>query len=241
VEQLGDRVRRMIDRVYKGNVLRAAQDIGIGQPTLRAIVKGEVKHPRSNIVEKVARGLHCSTDWLLLGTGPDPLEQPLPDRAILPGADAPKARTFLAGYSHNAGSWAWRHVLQRLELSDDAYYAWLLVPMAQISEGTLGLVDIDVFLVGPEHNQKLAAFRHAHEGAYEFAHMAWAVQVDSIVQTFGADAVRSRMEKMRPLSENGFAGASRFTVDDLPDDAAVPEKAAAKPKRRRSKKAPHAA
>src|SRR4051794_33478520 len=78
--ELGGRIGQLI-RSRHGAVNSAAKAMGIPQRTLAAIVSGEIKNPRAELVTRVAQFHQVTTDWLLTGKGEGP-EQRDPFRGI---------------------------------------------------------------------------------------------------------------------------------------------------------------
>lgn len=70
--ELKERLRDLIDDTFGGSVRAAALAIGVPQRTLAWIVAGRTKHPRSDVLQRLAAGFNTTTDWLLRGEGEPP-------------------------------------------------------------------------------------------------------------------------------------------------------------------------
>jgi transcriptional regulator with XRE-family HTH domain len=85
--ELADRVQALVDRYHDGDVKKAAQAIGLAQPTLHRIVIGKVTNPRLKQLNAIAAYYSrlvspVTLDWLQNGTGDPPSSRdPFRDRA----------------------------------------------------------------------------------------------------------------------------------------------------------------
>jgi transcriptional regulator with XRE-family HTH domain len=76
---LASRVKLLVDHFHDGSVNDAAKALGVAQPTIGRILKGEVTQPRVQLIQRMATLYGASLDWLLAGTGDPPVksgEQP---------------------------------------------------------------------------------------------------------------------------------------------------------------------
>ncbi len=107
VEELRHRVRALVERKYPDGAARAAEVIGIPQPTLHTIIVGTTTNPRSKTLQAIADHFGTTVGWLLDGSGP--LPPCLRDDGEMP---ATAARVAALGVSASAargvvalGSW----------------------------------------------------------------------------------------------------------------------------------------
>lgn len=73
--QLGQRVQALVRRGHRGNVKRAAKEMGLEQRTLAAIIQGQTKNPSADSVQKIAAYFGVPMEWLLTGEGQSPIEE----------------------------------------------------------------------------------------------------------------------------------------------------------------------
>jgi transcriptional regulator with XRE-family HTH domain len=73
-ESLSSRVRLLVDHFHAGSVNDAAKALGVAQPTIGRILKGEVTQPRLQLVQRMSTLYGASLDWLLAGTGDPPVK-----------------------------------------------------------------------------------------------------------------------------------------------------------------------
>lgn len=68
---INDRIKKIVDELFNGNVSAFARKINIPQPTLKDIVGGKLSTPRADILEKIFgdESLNVSAEWLLSGKG----------------------------------------------------------------------------------------------------------------------------------------------------------------------------
>lgn len=68
---INDRIKKIVDELFNGNVSAFARKINIPQPTLKDIVGGKLSTPRADILEKIFgdKSLNVSAEWLLSGKG----------------------------------------------------------------------------------------------------------------------------------------------------------------------------
>jgi hypothetical protein len=69
---LREQLRVLIDLEHEGSIRKAAAALEESPRTLAAIVSGQVKHPRADLVERIAKKKDVSVDWLLTGKGKGP-------------------------------------------------------------------------------------------------------------------------------------------------------------------------
>ena len=85
--ELADRVQALVDRFHDGDVKKAADALGMPQPTLHRIVTGKVTNPRLKQLNAIAGyysrlAAPVTLDWLQNGTGDPPSSRdPLRDRS----------------------------------------------------------------------------------------------------------------------------------------------------------------
>jgi transcriptional regulator with XRE-family HTH domain len=72
-QTLADRVSLLVDQFHAGSVNDAAKALGVAQPTIGRILKGEVTQPRLQLIQRMATLYGASLDWLLVGTGDPPV------------------------------------------------------------------------------------------------------------------------------------------------------------------------
>ena len=70
---LAKRVEWLIENGDAGNVLKAAERIGVPNATLARIAKGETDSPRAHVLQQIADAYNTTIDWLLNGRGQAPI------------------------------------------------------------------------------------------------------------------------------------------------------------------------
>ena len=86
IEELRDRVRALVEIKYPDGAARAAEVIGIPQPTLHTIIVGTTTNPRSKTLQAIADHFGTTVGWLLDGSGP--LPPALRDEGDMPATTA---------------------------------------------------------------------------------------------------------------------------------------------------------
>jgi transcriptional regulator with XRE-family HTH domain len=69
---LAKRVEWLIKNGDAGNVLKAAERIGVPNATLARIANGGTDSPRAHVLQQIADGYNTTIDWLLNGRGQPP-------------------------------------------------------------------------------------------------------------------------------------------------------------------------
>jgi hypothetical protein len=172
---VGARVKALVATHFGiRGVNKAAATWGIPQPTLRRVIEGITKHPRADLLSRItAAHPNVTLEWLLDGSGPNPLEH----------TDVPKS---LAGARAEFPERAeWHRIARELELSNetrDALEGVLRSPFL-----VLGL------LVDWQTDQSLDDSFIAADRA---SHRAWVNVLRGAVDTVGPETVRAKIESM---------------------------------------------
>ena len=224
-----------MDRIDGGSENRAAARTGVLQSTLHRIVHGRKGRPRAarqridpEILMKIARGYNVTTDWLLSGKGRGPLEQmsvdelknltdPIGIERAIERAEAEGDQKTLDGIKRNtrvmaelilnAGRTQWVSLLRQLQLSSRAFEAWELVPTKGIAGAHTTFVNWSAFDLQRNplmyFNGRVGVGMHeASDGSFK----AWCVLIVRLIEAFGQEAVRERMEDLVPEAWLGFNG-----------------------------------
>jgi transcriptional regulator with XRE-family HTH domain len=72
-ESLATRVAFLVDHFHGGSINDAAKALGVAQPTIGRIVRGQVQEPRAGLVSRMSELWGVTTDWLLRGVGEPPV------------------------------------------------------------------------------------------------------------------------------------------------------------------------
>ena len=173
---LKDRVRGLIDDLWKGSVYAAAKDIGLPIQTLYRIVNGESKNPRATAIHAIAEGCGVTSEWLLTGMGQGP--------NALGGVDS----------FNFAASIRWNRVLKQLSLGEDLRDSIHMLPF---HSPLIAMEALDpVGGTRPEH--QLAYF-------IEACTAAWATYLQQAIDHYGAKAVADALEPYTARAALGFS------------------------------------
>src|SRR5688500_17216052 len=123
-ETLADRLKALVQRWDRGSVNAAARRIGLNQQTLDRIARGEVKNPRSDALQAIAKTYRVSVDWLLTGEG----HGPRVDDDVTPWPEL----------------WAWADLLEQLQLPLPVYDAMFRLPFTVQACGPEGIPPADL-------------------------------------------------------------------------------------------------
>ena len=61
------RIRQIVDEVFKGNKSEFARSIGVGESSIRSYLSGTI--PKADVLEKIIYNTSVSCEWLLSGNG----------------------------------------------------------------------------------------------------------------------------------------------------------------------------
>ncbi len=162
---LADRVRHLITARH-ASVNSAARVLGLPQRTLADVVSGKVKNPRADLVKRIAEFHGVTTDWLISGEGELP---PLdPDLMHFPVEAAGKWDELIGGLGLS---------LEAEEIIGGAPYAFGDT-IAQLP-----------FVLERDDHEAVAKIRKARY----FGYAAWIALVSSLIDLWGKDVVRERL------------------------------------------------
>jgi transcriptional regulator with XRE-family HTH domain len=180
-ENIGSRLRRLIDAAHDGSVNRAASMTGLSHVTLGRIVKGQVTNPRAEALSRIAAAYQTTIDWLLHGKGAEP--------EILSGAivsdEAERLEAIESGdVARKPTPRAIEYLLMmaRLELSNEASAVLRSLP-TQVSHAVIALPF-------PISVSQVAILDEAREAAYE----AWRKLFAAVIASVGQEAFREIVE-----------------------------------------------
>lgn len=69
METINERIQKIIDQYYRGNVTAFSRDVGVTQGTIRDIVSGRKNSPTSKTIEKILNvtTVNINPAWLIQG------------------------------------------------------------------------------------------------------------------------------------------------------------------------------
>lgn len=190
---LGSRVRLLIDRYWRGSVNYAAGDLGVPQPTLNRIASGRTSNPRIAVIVQIADRCSVSSEWLLTGKGPPPLERD--DRNV----------------RLDAVVFRWRRILSDLTLPDDVREALNCIPF----EGFRLAEDVDLDVRGRSDH----GFDSAISEFTSASISAWATLLEALAERYGARRVGAALRKSRVRLALGFGTVGGELVSTPDGDA----------------------
>lgn len=174
---LATRLRGIIDRVHEGSVRRAAQLVGIPQPTLDRIVRGASLNPRSDALQRLAQAYDVSIDWLLTGAGKGPDDRTLLREPLL----------------------KWLKIVRLLAVDESVKAALLDLPRATLNAvSTFGLLCLD-----PDQPQQ--AYKWV--SAFDDEHSAWVRFFELWLTDDGVDVVSQLVTKNAAYFDERFVNS----------------------------------
>lgn len=169
---LAGRVKRLVDDFAQGSVRGAAELWEIQRLTLQRLIKGQVRNPRGQVLERIADACGTTVDWLRTGRGTPPT---MPEPADL-------LKTPWQG--------RWRSLVDELGLSEEVRDRVVALP------GVMSRVFYVLVLAGHPEGQPIRGMETARR-AEEFEYRAWVALLTGLVDTYGKDRVRNKLEAER--------------------------------------------
>jgi hypothetical protein len=166
---LGRRVQWLVDQFAQGSVRAAAELWGIQRLTLLRMMKGQTHSPRGRVLDQIAEGCGTTVDWLRTGKGPPPLP---------PGPEA-----FLS----TPWRGRWRKLVEGLDLPDPITARVVALP------GLMNRVFQVFVLEGHPLGAPIRGMGVVRR-AEEFEYRAWVALVTGMIQTYGRERVRAKLE-----------------------------------------------
>jgi hypothetical protein len=166
------RVSWLVDQFAQGSVRAAAELWGVQRLTLLRLMKGQVRSPRGRVLDQIAESCGTTVDWLRTGKGSPPTP---------PGPEA-----FLS----TPWRGRWRKLVEGLDLSDSVAARVVALP---------GLMT-RIFQVFVLEGHPLGAPIRGMEvvrRAEEFEYRAWVALVTGMIETYGRERVRAKLEAER--------------------------------------------
>lgn len=187
------RLRRLVDRYYRGSVNAAAKDWRVPQPSLKRMVDGSVKRPGAEALLRIANRHGTTVEWLLTGEGgPDPIE----------------ARPFPVVERER-----WESTVRDLNLPSEVEKAVQLMPGAiQVAYQVLCWEGLNP----TGHRGVLSGAQNAFEGMWEgqgLEYMAWERMLNGLIDAYGRDAVREKLIGELPLAQLGFQAFATWLAE----------------------------
>lgn len=153
--------------------MRAAAELwGVQRLTLLRLTKGQVRSPRGRVLDQIAEACGASVDWLRTGKGSPPLP---------PGPEA---------FAFTPWRIRWRKLLDSLELSDTVTARLEALP------GLMNRVFQVLVLEGHPLGVPIRGMEVVRR-AEEFEYRAWVALVTGMIQAYGRERVRAKLEAER--------------------------------------------
>lgn len=169
---LGQRVHWLVDQFAQGSVRAAAELWGVQRLTLLRLMKGQTRYPRGRVLDKIADACGTTVEWLRTGKGIPP---------VPPGPEA-----FLA----TPWRGRWRRLVEQLDLSGDVTARLTALP------GLMSRVFHVLVLEGHPVGAPIRGMEVVRR-AEEFEYRAWVALVTGMVETYGRERVRAKLEAER--------------------------------------------
>ena len=171
---LAGRVNALIERYFGGNALKAARAWMVPQPTVHRLGAGITRSPRAVTLRQIAHYHATTVEWLLEGTGPNPLETPaLPMVEYLEFRDA----------------------VDRLGLDAETRWAVLSLPTTIGAAHTIlcrwGLDFSSEYV--EEAPRVVAESRDAAWKAAAMQYLSWAHLLEGLIRAYGRTRVRDKL------------------------------------------------
>lgn len=169
---LAGRIKQLVDDFAQGRVRGAAELWGIQRLTLQRLIKGQVLNPRGRVLERIAEACGTSVGWLRTGEGAPPTPPSPTDLLMTPW--------------HGR----WRRVVEELGLSAEVRDRVVALP------GLMSRVFYVLVLAGHPEGQPIRGMEIARR-AEEFEYRAWVALLTGLVDTYGVNRVREKLEGER--------------------------------------------
>lgn len=173
LEGLRNRVQGLVDQHFGGSEKRAGKAWGVNQSTVNRFLSGKTSRPGVDFAQKIGRYHKVGLGWLIEGEGNAPA---LPEGPREEGD-------------------AWRRLVRSLALSSKTERAVLILPLTtNRAFGDLTYMrGLRSLLAEGSYNIAPAVARGAwHAARYE--HLAWIHLLEGMLEAYGKDAVRSKLE-----------------------------------------------
>jgi len=171
----------------------AAEIWEIHRLTLQRLIKGQVRNPRGPVLEQIAEACGTTVEWLRTGEGTPPTP-PSPTELLM---------TPWQG--------RWRRLVEELDLSEEVTERVAALP------GLMNRVFYVLVLAGHPDGMPIRGMETARK-AEEFEYRAWVVLLKGLVDTYGKDRVREKLEAERRWLDLQFnpVAISRFVQEAGP-------------------------
>lgn len=191
-ETLASRIQRLVDEFAQGSVRGAAELWDIQRLTLLRLIKGQVRNPRGAVLERIAEACGTGVDWLRTGEGSPP---------------TPPAPTELLVTPWHG---RWRRLVEELELSEEVTERVTALP------GLMNRVFYALVLAAHPVGKPIRGMKAVRK-AEEFEYRGWVALLTGLVDTYGKDRVRAKLEAERLWLDLQFnpVAISRYMQDGM--------------------------
>ncbi len=169
---MGGRINWLVQEFAQGSVRGAAELWEIQRLTLQRLIKGQVRNPRGPVLELIAEACGTTVEWLRTGEGAPPTP--------------PSPTELLMTPWHGR----WRRLVEELELSEEVAERVSALP------GLMSRVFYVLVLAGHPVGKGIRGMEVARR-AEEFEYRAWVALLTGLVDTYGKDRVREKLEAER--------------------------------------------
>lgn len=189
---MGDRINWLVKEFAQGSVRGAAELWEIQRLTLQRLIKGQVRNPRGPVLKRIAEACGTSVEWLRTGEGAPPT--------------LPSPTELLMTPWHGR----WRRLVEELELADEVAERVSALP------GLMSRVFSVLVLAGHPVGKRIRGMETARR-AEEFEYRAWVALLAGLVDTYGKERVREKLEAERLSLELQFnpVAISRYVQDGV--------------------------
>lgn len=186
-----DRLDGLVKAYHGGKVRRAAAAWGVPQQTLDRILKGKVRHPRGDLLLRIAALHRTTVEWVLTGSGPDPAEP--------------------VGVLGSAEYAAWSATVDSLGLPEELREEVRAIPTGTWNAWrVLCIASFEDYVHEIKLSPEVSAAMHA-AGRAEYR--AWRTLFESLVATFGPEEVRKKLISEAAGCRFGFSGYAGTLFD----------------------------
>lgn len=189
---IGDRIAWLVEQFAQGSVRGAAELWEIQRLTLQRLIKGQVRNPRGLVFERIAEACGTTVGWLRTGKGPAPTT-PAPAELLM----TPWHRR-------------WRRQVEELGLSEAVRERVVALP------GLMRRVFYVMVLRGHPVGAPIGGMDAARR-AEEFEYRAWVALITGLIETYGRERVRAKLEAERLWLDLQFnpVAISRYIQDGV--------------------------
>jgi len=187
------RIKWLVDQFAQGSVRAAAELWEVQRLTLHRLIKGQTRVPRGRVLDQIAEACGTTVEWLRTGKG------------VAPAPPGPEAFLFTPWRGR------WRNLVEGLGLSEEISARVIALP------GLMNRVFLVLVREGHPPGVPIRGMEVVRR-AEEFEYRAWVALLTGLVNTYGRDRVRAKLEAERRWLDLQFnpVAICRYWQDGVP-------------------------